>query len=334
MRSFDGLAGHAVNTIDYSSHLIKASNVRHPNAIRRTEIDDRLHALCEWFFQAGLADRKFRSELRKCHEGNYKQHLSEMLVAKSLATEGWHLSRTKNNSGPDFLATREDQTIQIEVSTPDPLPVVAAYINRSRGSGAYRVPRTEFLLCWTKGIDAKIQQAIGYRDMREGWIHKGNIDPSVPFVIAVNGINFQGDFEDEGFRDITSFPVAIQAVYGVSDLMLYIDTDLKQPDRSGHEARDSIQRPEREGIPTNSLLDPKNALVSAVWTIAQDEYDLLFDEPDPIERQDWRSAVLHNPYAQQPIVPAQLPSFEDIVCTLSEEERVLTRAHCAIPAKR
>lgn len=321
-------------TVDHASFLINASNLKHPRALQRKDIDQRLRILCEWFFDTGLADRKFQAEIRNCNKHNYKQHLSEMLLAKSLATSGWGVSRLTSNRGPDFVARRGKEILQIEVSAPDPLPAVAAYVNRTRGSGPYRTPRTDFLLCWTKGIDAKIQQAIGYRDMRKGWVEKGSIDPLIPFVIAINGINFQGDFEEEGFRDISNFPVAIQAAYGASDLMLYIDVDRKRPDRSGYEARDSIQRPAKEAIPSNVLLDRKNALVSAVWVLAQDEYDLLFDEPALIERQDWRSAVLHNPYAQQPIPPALLPSFEDIVCTLSEKERVLTRVHCVIPTNK
>lgn len=319
--------------IDHPSFLISASNLRHPRMLRRKDVDQRLRLLCNWFFDAGLADKKFRAEIRNCNEQNYKQHLSEMLLAKSMTTAGWEVSRLPGNRGPDFIARRGDNSLQIEVSTPNPLPAVAAYVNRVRGSGPYQTPRTDFLLCWTKGIDAKIQQAIGYRDLRPGWIQKGCIDPLAPFVIAINGINFQGDFEEEGFRDISNFPVAIQAVYGVGDLMLYIDVDRKRPDRSGYEARDSVQRPAKAGIPTTALLDPENSLVSAVWALAQDEYDLLFEEPEPIERKDWRSAVLHNPYAHRPISPAVLPSFEDITCTLSEQERVLQRVHYAIPTR-
>ena len=199
--------------------------------------------------------------------------------------------------------------IQVEVITPKALPKVDAYLNRPK-VGVFPVPLQDFLMCWTKGIAAKVKQLLGDGDT-PGWLEKKLVDERAPFVIAVNGCLFSGLF-DEGFRPpLGDHPWVATALYAISDPTIRFDPQTGQRLWAGFEHRKELSRTDKAAIPLDTFLDLGYTSVSAVWAMSLGEFDLLHDAPAVLPRQSYASAVLHNPSAKVELGVGHLPAYEE-----------------------
>lgn len=292
-----------------------ALEAKWPRMLDREEVTRRALDLYAWFCDYGLKDAKFDSEFSGPSDYKMRQHLSEMLVAKKMHDAGYSLSRSPRKGGPDFLAERGSQRLQLEIVTPEPTEEVKQYLNRN-GNGVFHVPHNGFFECWTKGIAAKCTQALGPSGQAEkGWVSKGLLDESVPFVIVVNGALFRGDWADHSFSQF-GYPMAVRALYAMSEHTLFLSVNGDEEERAGYLHREKLERTRGQPIPLNTFLEDRYAPVSAVWALAIDEYDLRFDDPVLEEVPDDQSTVVHNPHATRPIDPGVLPAGDEFICLL------------------
>ena len=231
-------------------------------------------------------------------------------MARRLHEAGFELRRSTRKGGPDFIASKAGQAVQIEVVTPKASKDVNDYINRPPFSASFTVPLQEFLMCWTKGIAAKVEQLLGSAKT-VGWQEKGLVDEKLPFVIAVNGCLFAGSF-DEGFREpLGGHPRAATALYAISAPTIQFDRTTGKRLWAGFELRKGLPRTNKGTIPLDTFLDAAYAPVSAVWAMTLDPADLLHDDPPVVQRQSYASAVLHNPNATVRLGAGFLPAFEE-----------------------
>jgi len=270
----------------------------------------RLAQVFLWFCAAGLCEKKFEAAVHAGQDPEYAQNVSEMMVAHRLHQAGFELRRSPPNGGPDFIAIKSGQAIQIEVVTPKASKEVSDYINRPPFSPSYTVPLEEFLMCWTKGIAAKVEQLLG-GSKTVGWQEKGLVDEQLPFVIAVNGCLFAGSF-DEGFREpLGGHPRAATALYAISAPTIQFDRNTGKRLWAGFELRKGLTRYNKGTIALDTFLDAAYAPVSAVWAMTLDPSDLLHDNPPVETRRSYASAVLHNPNAVVALDVGLLPAFEE-----------------------
>lgn len=284
---------------------------------------DRLVAAYVWFQDAGICERKFQSVIKNRNYASYAQDLAEMLAAYRLHQAGFALKRSPASGGPDFIATKDGATVQLEIVTPEPLVEVSAYLRRPK-EGVFSVPLNGFLLCWTKGIARKAKQLLGDDNVR-GWVAKGLVDSHLPFVVVVNGCKFSTPLS-EGFRPpLASFPWAAVALYAISDPQIYLDRATGTSIGSGYEFRDKLLRGEKAAIPLDIFIDKKYQFISAVWALSLDDLDLLHDPPAALPRQSYESVVLHNPMTASPVAEGMLPAFEEWQLQRGERENTVQR---------
>lgn len=305
---------------------------RHRSHSQASQLVPRLVAVYAWFSGAGLAERKFEAAIQAGYDPEYPQNLGEMLVAYRLQQAGFALKRSPRNGGPDFIASKDGTTIQVEVITPQPLPKVAEYLNRPLvGTFAITVPLQDFLMNWTKGIAAKVKQLLG-DGKTKGWRDKKLVDIELPFVIAVNGCLFATALDDGFFRPpIGSHPWAATGLYALSDATIRFDPQTRKRLWSGFEYRKELTRADKGAIPLDTFLDPAYAPVSAVWAMSLDDFDLLHDAPEVLPRQRYASAVLHNPNAEVELTVGHLPAYEEWKVMPNDEGYEVTRVKNLVP---
>jgi len=304
---------------------------RHDAHSLASQLVPRLVAVYTWFFDAGLSERKFEAAIETGQDPEYPQNLSEMLVAYRLHQAGFALKRSSSRKGgPDFIAVKDGVKIQVEVITPQPFPEVEAYLHRPK-AGVFDVPLQHFLMCWTKGIAAKVQQLLG-DGKTQGWRKKKLVDEHAPFVIAVNGCLFSTPLDDGFFRPpLGGHPWAATALYAISDPTIQFDPQTGQRLWAGFEHRKELSRTDKGAIPLDTFLDPNYAAVSAVWAMSLDDFDLVYDDPSVLPRQRYASAVLHNPGAEVALGVGHLPAYEEWAVTPDAEGYGVTRVLDAMP---
>lgn len=303
---------------------------RHGKHNLASQLVPRLAAVFAWFSDAGLVERKFAAAIEAGSDPEYAQNLSEMLVAYRLHQHGFALKRSPRKGGPDFIATKDGVTIQVEVITPQPLPEVAEYLNRPKVS-VFTVPLQHFLMNWTKGVAAKVKQLLG-DGQTKGWRDKNLVDSKFPFVIAVNGCLFATALDEGFFRPpIGNHPWAATGLYALSDATIRFDRQTGKRLWSGFEFRKELMREDKGAIPLDTFLDPTYASVSAVWAMSLDDFDLLHDDPEILSRQRYASAVLHNPNAEVALTVGHLPAYEEWTVMPNEEGYEVTRVKNLVP---
>ncbi|MBP3984786.1 hypothetical protein J5837_10200 [Pseudoxanthomonas helianthi] len=295
----------------------------------------RLIALFEWFTWEGLADPHFVQELAA--EDTYRERLSEMLVAYKLMRSGYELK--SDSAGPDFWAYKGEQGFWVEVVTPRPTRIDPDYLAQTGATdeGMLEFPADQVLRRWTQAIDKKVAALLGPREgspdgKRPGYLHKGIVKATQPYVIAVNGRNLRGK-AGIGFNGSSGNPCAVEALFAVGPLHIRFDpigNGFMRPSL-GRSQRASIESPNGSPIPLTTFLDETYAQVSAVWALDIDEDEVLLDPAWPnLERNYFASAGVFNPLAVNPLAVGAFPTFEDWTCNISGDSYQLTH-HNRIP---
>jgi len=176
---------------------------------------ENLKIITENFYNLELNDTHFDSAILM--EEEYHQRLSEIIVSDRLLRDGFELS--SKDSGPDFKATKNGNTVWFEVVTPNPNDEMNQILKDVKGRltpNPETIGREAFLslLKMTSAIKDKSEKIRGY-------INKKIVQDNEPIIIVVNdSLFFPLDMYMVGLSvelatGVSSFPLAIEAVLGL-----------------------------------------------------------------------------------------------------------------------
>ena len=292
---------------------------RYPGSGRRQVWRDELANVCKSFVKSGLADVNFTKELCSGSEQRFWSRVSEALLAAHLRKVGLD-PIPSHDGGPDFLLIENGRKIWIEVICPEPIGVSSDWLSSelSKVVKVVNFPHEQILLRWTSAIKEKAEKLIGsLDDTVKGYIDKGIVDPEDAYVIAVNGRRFRhGPFP--ALLGISQFPFAAEAVFAIGPYQILINRDTLEKTSSGHQHRPLISKPKGAHVPAYTFLDDRFQPISAIWAVDVDGTSAI-GISGPL-------AVIHNPYAFNPISVGFLPAHDEYVATrIGAEEFELNR---------
>ncbi|MDV6340681.1 hypothetical protein R2103_02725 [Nitrosomonas sp. Is24] len=270
---------------------------------------EELARVCDVFIKSGFADSKFLSELTSGSNTKFWSCISEALIFEQIKHKELIVCPPPG-IGPDFLLHSENRNIWIEVICPEPTKVPKSWLN-IQPNLASKLPHNEILQHWTSAIKEKKEKLLGAADRKkEGWLSKGIVSNSDVYVIAVNGCQMRhGPFLS--LHGISGFPYAIEAVFAIGPRQLTIDKEKLLIISSGHQERFTIENLNGASVPTDSFLDQSNTMISAIWAVDFNASKISGNQES--------SALIHNPYAKNPLPRSFLPCDEEYVATLYDD---------------
>lgn len=289
---------------------------RYPGSERRQIWRDELTNVCKSFVTSGLADAKFSKELCSGSEAKFWSCVSEALLSAHLRKAGLDPAPS-HGGGPDFHVIDNGRKIWIEVICPEPTGVPSDWLS-VQYERAVNFPHEQILLRWTSAIKEKAEKLIGSLDGTvKGYLEKGIVAPEDAYVIAVNGRQLRhGPFP--ALTGISQFPFAAEAVFAIGPYQININHETLEQTDAGHQHRPLISKPKGAPVPTYTLLDERFRPISAIWAVDVDGTSVIGNS-EPM-------AVIHNPYAFNPIPTGFLPAHDEYVATpIGAEEFDLNR---------
>jgi len=128
----------------------------------RTAVQNFFKSIFDRFLQEGLADREFTKSLATGNGYQHEQRRAELLLAAVLWRDGFTLE--SGDEGPDFRATKNGQSVWLELVTPEPIGIDAydlTFPTVGEVREARRVPHAQRSLRWTAAFSAKAKQMMG-----------------------------------------------------------------------------------------------------------------------------------------------------------------------------
>jgi type I restriction enzyme S subunit len=285
---------------------------RYPsNNLRSVAYSDELIRICNQFVASGLADQKYVTELISGQDSKFWACVSEALLADRLCNKNF-LERSIVGEGPDFFIGNENLKIWIEAICPEPTGIPVNWLS-CRGS--VDVPHVEILLRWTSAIKEKAEKLIGNTDgTTTGYLQKEIVASNEAYVIAVNGCQLRnGPFS--ALYGISQFPVAAEAVFQIGPIQLMINRETRKVVDQNYQYRPYIINRNNAQVPAYTFLDPRFAPISAIWAVDLNGASVIGNS-EPM-------AVIHNPFALNPIPVGFLPADSEYVATPSGEDEFL-----------
>jgi len=203
--------------------------------------------------------------------------LADFLRRRGVSLQTWEeRGRSRDAEGPDLVATDGtyfEATIATGGSGPDGVPEFEL--------AEHVAPQEKILLRLTNAFCTKLSQ-------RNRWISDGHIDPSRPFVIAINS----PDVPRASSR-VEISPVA-RALFGLGEEAFQFDLATDRHVGTSIGVKDSILKQSGRPVSTRWLLDPESSGVSAVLYNVSNAWNL------------WNASfltltVVHNPLATSPL---------------------------------
>lgn len=267
------------------------------------------------YCEEGLMDPHFDNELVTGSENVYQQRVGELLLAEALWKDGFKLSSA--DEGPDFFAEKNGESLWIELITPEPTGLPTEYLeSRKPGSGAFHYPAQEILLRWTAAIAEKARKLLGCAERGvKGYLEKGIVKPGECYAIAVNDRLLS--VWPDGMTGISQFPFPVEALLAVGPFELKIDRETLETLGAGHQQRISILNKNDAKVRTNTFFDPEFSAISAVLGITLREEAVL--------GWPYRSALVYNPLAANPLSRKLLTSQEHWVCDVKPDSYTIHR---------
>jgi type I restriction enzyme S subunit len=284
---------------------------RHPHQSERAvAIRERLIAVAEEYIGNGHGDANAEQRLCSPDDNIYWQQLSEVLLGHQLAIAG--VPFVHQAVGPDFRIEVDGRRIWVEVITPTPANVPAAW-RAPASNGVRDFPHEEILLRWTAAIKQKAEVLLGNPRGANGYLAGGIVGPDDCYVIAVNGRLLRGF--DGGLAElngVSQFPFAVEATFSVGPLQIRIDRNTLRSSAPRHQQRYLIHKPKGAPVPTDTFIDPQFAPISAIWATDIDELSLLDRTPQMV--------TVHNPLASNPLPSELLPAHDEYVARLIDAD--------------
>lgn len=273
---------------------------KYPGNNERKIFRDEIGSICRQFVDSGKADVKFENEITSGEEGKFWSCLSEALIFDKIK-EKIFLDRP-HGVGPDFLITDGKKRIWIEVICPEPVGIPQEWKEIDFLS-CLQTPHNEILLRWTSAFREKSQKLLRGADCKSpGYLAKGLVSDNDSYVIAINGCRMRhGPFS--AFRGISQLPYAVEAVFPVGPYQVVFDIRTRAPISDGYQERFFILNGNESKVPLHSFLDTSHEMISAIWAVD-------FNGCGAIGNPQ-QSAVIHNPFALNPIQTGFLPSDEE-----------------------
>lgn len=285
---------------------------RFPGSGRRSEYRSALFAVCNDFLHSGLADPKFLSGLTGESDQSFWSAISEALVYDKLRGREFP-TRVDIGKGPDFLLAARQKRLWIEVTCPAPSGVPTNWSNIVENQ-VISEPTGAILLRWTSAIKEKIEQLLGRPSGDPGYLSKGVVSNEDIYVIAVNGCRLRhGPFS--ALYGISQFPYAAEAVFSIGPLVAHINSETLNIKGIEHRYRGSITNHNGSPVPCATFLDPQFKMISAIWAID-------FNGSSTISGVE-PSALIHNPFAANPLPKNFLPSDREYVATIEQDGHFL-----------
>ncbi|HLP30024.1 MAG TPA: hypothetical protein VK150_01605 [Geothrix sp.] len=277
---------------------------------RQVAIREYLERACEAFVASGWADPKFLTELSSREEQKFWASVSEALVYQLLLGKTFGARRNPGR-GPDFLIQNGSQRIWIEVTCPEPTGLPENWKKIAWGE-ASSVPHELVLLRWTSAIKTKANALIGNMTRKKtGYLQTGIVGANDAYVIAVNACCLRhGPFP--GILGISQFPYAAEATLPIGPYALQIDSKSLQVVDRGHQYRPFLLNKNNAEVSTKLFFDPQYNGISAIWALDLNGSSAIGNH-EPI-------ALVHNPNALNPLPPGFLPSQNEYVVTIGENE--------------
>ena len=292
---------------------------RFPGEGRPAQVREALHRACAAFIDSGLADQNFEIEMTNGSDDKFWACVSEALVYERLRDK-LKIPRPRVGIGPDFLLEDGQKRVWIEVICPAPVGVPEEWLRIPTNQVTVTsMPHEAILLRWTAAIKEKTDKLVGSQDGKKvrGYLEQGIVLPDDIYVIAVNGCRLRRG-PISAHIGISQFPYAVEAVFPIGPYQIRIDGKSLETIETGHQQRFAVMKPNGALVPSHAFLDPRSKPVSAVWAVDFNGCGAI-GNPEP-------SALVHNPYANNPLPQRFLRVDEELVATpLNEEEFVLKR---------
>lgn len=271
---------------------------------------ERLISISQEYLDSGYGDANAEQRLCSNDTHTYWQQLSEVLLAHQLIVVD--LGITHQTTGPDFCIEFEGRRVWIEVITPTPVNIPAAWLAPT-SNGVRDFPHEEILLRWTAAIKQKVEVLLGNDRDLPGYLPSGIVAPGDCYVIAINGRLLRDhDGVIDALTGISQFPFAVEATLAVGPLQVRINRQTLEASPPDHQQRYFIHKPKGQPVPAYTFLDARYTPVSAVWATDIDEFSLL--------GYSAKMVVVHNPLAVNPIPSGLLPALEEYVAVALDEE--------------
>jgi hypothetical protein len=283
---------------------------KYPGTEQRETFRAEVMRVCSAFVSSGMADAKFESEITSGADGKFWSSLSEALIFEKIKEKSFP-SRTNIGVGPDFLITDGNRRIWIEVICPEPKGIPNAWIEKQSGEVG-SVPHNEILLRWTGAFKAKAEKLFGKPNCQSlGDLAKGVVSTDDSYVIAINGCQLSHG-RSSAFIGISQFPYAVESVFPIGPCQIGIDRENLKSVGSGHQVRFGITNQKKSPVPTHAFLDPAYKMISAIWAVDFNGCGAIGNHQP--------SAIIHNPYAANPIPVDFLPANEEFHALPSGED--------------
>ncbi len=296
----------------------------------RDQLIKELSAMFDQFHDLGLADPHFSQRLATGGDSEHQQRLAEMLLAKHLLDHGFTLAST--HTGPDFKATKDDISVWIELVTPEPRGIAPNWLSIGDDNGVSSYPHTEIALRYTSALKEKHEKLTGSARNQGGYLGKGIVGSSDPYVIAINQHLLQNCFRT--LNGISQIPTACEVLYSVGAQQFHMDRATGRIVDADHSHRPSLHKEGLDGkvafIPADNFLNATYRPVSAVMALDLQEEALITTDPGT-PKKEHLAAVIHNLHALNPVPPRFLPAQEHWVAKMSENALELLKVH-GIPA--
>ena len=274
----------------------------------REQVETSLSTLYDQLHDLGLADPHFAQRLANGNTHEHQQRLAELLLAKHLWDNEFTL--TSSSEGPDFQARKDIFSVWIELVTPEPVGIDPGWLS-SQQDGVWSYPHREIALRYTSALKEKHEKLVGTKTSHPGYLKKGIVGISDPYVIAINHHLLQGSFRT--LNGISQIPTACEVLYGVGPQQIHLDLPTGRAERLDHSHRPGLIKMRVGGgvvtVPSDSFLNQDYAPVSAVYALDLQEEVLVSPVLDT-QTKCHLAAVVHNVSARNPLPHHFLPGQE------------------------
>jgi len=268
----------------------------------------RLKLMANRFYELGLNDPTFTSEILSKEPYKYEQRMSEILFSDRLIRDGYKLSSDKE--GPDFKAEKNGKVTWFEVITPSPVPKLEKqfkdpnYRLNPTQEGA-RLASYTTLLKTTAAVREKNKKIVTY--INDGIISEGDatiivINDSLFFPLDLPTIGLNCEIAE----GCSGLPLIIEALMGIGQAHW-----IKNQSDNNHQIvranNDFIINQNNSSVDTNRFRTDRYNSISGVFVLTlREDYGLAEVIYEHVKNKKNKGVFLTNPNTTRPFEPRDL----------------------------